>query len=188
MSPAGTPFLAPIPRGTMNPVPRATRLASAVLAMSTCLCCALAQAQSCGAPVEAPDLFGPELVGNTLIGDTSFSGFCGSINASGPVWVYRMRPWSTSTEIRIVEYAGLWNPVLFLVDSSEPCGADAKCLAAGDAGHPLELPTAASRDYWLYVTSADFDAPGSGGAFRLSIDGFPDDPDDPDLIFADGFD
>ena len=105
--------------------------------------------------------------------------------ASGPVWVYRLRPWSTSTEIRVTDYAGSWNPVLFLVDAAEPCGAEARCLAGGDASIPLPLPAPPFVDYWLYVTSSESDGVGSGGPFLLTMNGTPDDAD---LIFADGFD
>ena len=144
------------------------------------------QAQTCAAPVVAPGPPGWQFEGDTLYGDTSFTGFCGgAVAASGPVWVYRLRPWTTSTEIRVVEHTGPWHPVMFLVDASEPCGAETQCLAAGDAFIPLQLPAPPFVDYWLYVTSSEFDSTGSGGPFLLTMNGTPDDAD---LIFADGFD
>lgn len=190
MSAANASPFAAARRGPANAALRSVRIGSTTFAAATCLACALAQAQSCIAPVEVP---GPpsgwEFAGNTLDGDTSFAGLCGgAVGATGPVWVYHLRPWTTSTEIRIIDYAGPWNPVLLLVDASEPCGAESECLASGTTGSPLQLPSAPFGDYWLYVTSSAFDTPGSGGYFQLTMNGFPDDPDDPDFIFADGFD
>lgn len=172
-----------IPRTTLNG--SIALRAGAAFAIG-CLATGTAFAQTCAAPyvvAQTPDI---QLIGDTFAGDTTFGSMCGGvINVTGPVWVYRIRPWSTSTEIGVAGYSGPWTPLLVLVDASEPCGAESQCLALGGSGSPLQLPSPPFVDYWLYVTASEMDAPGSGGPFELYMDGYPDDPD---VVFTDGFD
>ena len=142
-------------------------LAAAMTSLSVC-------AQTCAAPAtfQAPPS-GGSVAGTTCGGDTTAAGYCGgNLDAPGPAFVFQINLDGVRVfnNFSLIGGAG-YDAVMYVSPTSGGCGTNAACTATGDTGAPIPSGDIPDGSYYLIVTAATFDGPGSCGTFTLSTDG-----------------
>ncbi|TCO41922.1 hypothetical protein EV148_102276 [Dokdonella fugitiva] len=135
----------------------------------------LALAQTCASPaIWAMDATGsPALAGTTCGHETGIVGTCQTFTAPGAAYVVRINVIAPATFTDIAFTGGPgYTLAAYLVPEASGCNANAACTTTGDGTtHMLhvDIPPGA---YYLIITGADFDAPGSCGTFTAASNGF----------------
>jgi len=138
-------------------------------------------AQTCGSPDDSwhPDASGsPVLAGTTCGAETALISACqGGFGSPGAAYVARVTTTAEGTysQIAVGGDTGSFTPTLYVVRTSVAGACD---TAGGDTGTCQTSSSIAAQaanippgQYYLIVTGADFDAPGSCGAFTLTANG-----------------
>lgn len=138
-------------------------------------------AQTCANPYGSwhPGIGGTvPLQGTTCGAETALISACdGAFGAPGAAYVASISTTAEApyTQIAVDGDAGSFTPTLYVVRTSAPNACN---TAAGDTGicqTSSSVGVLATNippgQYYLIVTGADFDAPGSCGAFTLTADG-----------------
>ena len=149
------------------------KLISACLVVAAVAIANSAAAQTCANPVPYQGNLTPALSGTTCGGDTTAAGYCGgNLDAPGPAFVMRstLNFHRTATSITVNGGAG-YDAIILMSQVSDGCGTNAPCVATGDASSPINLSTVPDGDYYLIVTAATFDVPGSCGTFTVATNG-----------------
>ena len=135
------------------------------------ICCVLlslpVMAQTCVAPDSfQPPPAGASLSGTTCGGDTTATGYCGSMAATGPAYVIESTFSANRTFQNIALTGGPgFNAVIYVSSLSDGCGTNAACVP------PDQIPDGM---YFIIVTAAPDGAQGACGPFTLTVDGsFP---------------
>jgi hypothetical protein len=134
---------------------------------------ASAGAQTCAAPfVWQTDLAGNDPVSDTTCGhETSLTGLCQATGAPGEAYIAQITVAAegTFTAINFTGGAG-YTIATGLVPVSSGCG-DQPCTTVGDGTTAILHADIPPGQYYLIVTGADFDAPGSCGTFTMTTNG-----------------
>lgn len=132
-----------------------------------------AVAQTCASPLSWHPGSTGAATGTTCAGDTTAAGYCGgNLDAPGPAYVMQatFAPNRTFSTISLQGGSG-YDAVIYVSAAAEGCGTNAACIATGDSGAPILSGNIPDGDYYIIVTAATFDNPGSCGTFTLSSDG-----------------
>ncbi len=146
-------------------------MATLLLAGTTPL---LAQTCAAPAPVAFPNNGGATLSGTTCGGDTTAAGYCaGNFDAPGPAYVFQATfdDTRTFTHIDLDGGAAGFDPVVYLSPVASGCGTNGPCSATGDATVDLLAGDIPNGDWFIVVTAATINGPGSCGIFTLTSDG-----------------
>jgi hypothetical protein len=150
-----------------------TLLASTICAAAVGLFSASAGAQTCASPfVWQTDLAGAPPVNDTTCGhETGIAGLCNATNAPSAAYVAQVNitAGGTFTDITFTGGAG-YTIATGLVPLASGCG-DHPCTTVGDGTTHMLHGDIPPGQYYLIVTGADFDAPGSCGTFTMSANG-----------------
>lgn len=134
-----------------------------------------AGAQTCASPASwQPSPAGdPPLTGSTCGNEGGIISVCQSAGgAPAAAFVARVNVAQAGTFEHITFTGGAGYTVsAYLVPEAGGCNADAACTTVGDGSTPMAHADIAPGSYYLILTGADFDAPGSCGTFTATADG-----------------
>lgn len=137
-----------------------------------------AGAQTCALPDTTwhPDAAGnPPLTGTTCGNEAGIISVCqGAAGAPAAAYVAQVTiadaPNGSFTNIDFTGGAG-YTISAYLVPTASGCNADAACTTVGDGTTDMLHGDIAAGSYFLIVTGADFDGPGSCGTFTAAANG-----------------
>jgi hypothetical protein len=124
-------------------------------------------AQTCAAPdTFQPPPGGESLSGTTCSGDTTATGYCGSLPAPGPAYVIEST-FGPNRTFQNISYLGGpgYDAVVYVSSVADGCGTNAACV-------PMDqIP---DGTFFIIVTAGPSDPSGACGTFNLTVDGsFP---------------
>lgn len=136
-----------------------------------------AAAQTCGGPEGwQPPASGDSRSGTTCGGDATAAGYCGgNLDAPGPAYVFTstFAAGRTFNNMTLTGGAG-YDAVMYVSSQAGGCGTNAACTATGDTSAAIPTGDIPDGTYFIVVTAATFDNPGSCGTFTITSDGsFP---------------
>lgn len=134
-----------------------------------------ASAQTCASPAAwQPNEQGtPPLTGTTCGNESGIVSVCqGASGAPAAAYVARVNVTAEGTYTQIGFTGGAGYTIsAYLVPEASGCNADAACTTVGDGSTQMAHTDTPPGSYYLILTGADFDAPGSCGTFTATANG-----------------